>query len=155
MMKIGDSAIDFCLADETGAEHCLDNFKGKWVVLYFYPKDNTSGCTLEAIDFTSSLTDFNKLNTTVIGISPDSIKSHHNFIEKHKLGVKLLSDPDHKILETYGAWQKKKLYGREFMGVVRSTYLINPKGKVEYVWPKVKVKGHVDAVKEKLIELQK
>ena len=155
MLKVGDSATNFCLADETGNEHCLENFKGKWVVLYFYPKDNTSGCTLEAIDFTSALTDFDKLNTTVIGVSPDSTKSHQNFIEKHNLKVKLLSDPEHKTLEEYGAWQKKKLYGREFMGVVRSTYLINPQGKIEYVWPKVKVKGHVDVVKEKLTELHK
>ncbi len=155
MLEVGDSATNFCLADEAGDEHCLDNFKGKWVVLYFYPKDNTSGCTLEAKDFSSVVTDFEKLNTEIIGVSPDSTKSHQNFISKHNLKVRLLSDPEHKTLEKYGAWQKKKLYGREFMGVVRSTYLINPEGKIEYVWPKVKVKGHVDAVKEKLTELQK
>lgn len=155
MMKVGDSASNFCLADDSGEEHCLDNFKGKWVVLYFYPKDNTSGCTLEARDFTTALTDFEKLNTMIIGVSPDSTKSHQNFITKHDLKIKLLSDPEHKTLEDYGAWQKKKLYGREFMGVVRSTFLISPEGKIEHVWPKVKVNGHVDAVKEKLVELQK
>jgi peroxiredoxin Q/BCP len=155
MMKVGDSASNFCLADDSGEEHCLDNFKGKWVVLYFYPKDNTSGCTLEARDFTTALTDFEKLNTMIIGVSPDSTKSHQNFITKHDLKIKLLSDPEHKTLEDYGAWQKKKLYGREFMGVVRSTFLISPEGKIEHVWPKVKVNGHVSAVKEKLVELQK
>jgi peroxiredoxin Q/BCP len=154
MVEIGEQAPDFCLRNQTEKEQCLDNFRGKWIVLYFYPKDNTSGCTLEAKDFTSAVSDFNKLKTEIIGISPDSVKSHQNFISKHALGINLLSDPEHKVLEDYGAWQKKKLYGREFMGVVRSTFLINPEGKVEYIWPKVKVQDHVDNVKNKLIELQ-
>jgi peroxiredoxin Q/BCP len=155
MVKEGDTAPKVCLPDETGKEICLEDFKGKWVVLYFYPKDNTSGCTLEAIDFTGAVTDFKKLNAEIIGVSPDSTKSHQNFISKHDLGITLLSDPEHKTLEEYGAWQKKKLYGREYMGVVRSTYLINPEGKIEQVWPKVKVKGHVDDVKEQLSRLTK
>ena len=154
MVKPGEPALEFCLYDQADAQHCLDDLRGKWVVLYFYPKDNTSGCTLEAIDFTGALTDLEKLNATVIGVSPDSTKSHQNFITKHDLKIKLLSDPEHKTLEDYGAWQKKKLYGREFMGVVRSTYIINPEGKIEHIWPKVKVKGHVEEVKEKLVELQ-
>ena len=155
MTEIGEIAPEVCLPNQEGTEICLKDLKGKWVVLYFYPKDNTSGCTLEAKDFTSAITDFNKLDTAVIGVSPDSEKSHQNFISKHSLGIELLSDPEHSVLEKYGAWQKKKLYGREFMGVVRSTYLINPKGKIEYIWPKVKVNGHVDDVKEKLKELKK
>ena len=155
MLKVGESAPKVCLPDEKGTEVCLEDYKGKWVVLYFYPKDNTSGCTLEAIDFTSVAPDFKNMETEIIGISPDSIKSHQNFISKHELGITLLSDPEHKTLEEYGSWQKKKMYGREFMGVVRSTFLINPEGKIEHIWPKVKVKGHVDAVKEKLRELKK
>lgn len=155
MLKTGASAPIFCLSNDVGEELCLDKFSGKWVILYFYPKDNTSGCTLEAIYFTAAVDKFEKLNTVIIGISPDSPKSHQNFISKHSLKIHLLSDTEHKIIEQYGAWQKKKLYGREFMGVVRSTYLINPEGKIEHAWSKVKVKGHVDAVKEKLIESQK
>ena len=155
MLKTGALAPIFCLPNDIGEELCLDKFSGKWVILYFYPKDNTSGCTLEAMDFTAAVDKFEKLNTAIIGISPDSTKSHQNFISKHSLKLHLLSDTEHKIIEQYGAWQKKKLYGKEFMGVVRSTYLINPEGKIEHVWSKVKVKGHVDAVKEKLIELQK
>jgi peroxiredoxin Q/BCP len=155
MVKIGEPAPKVCLPNETEAEVCLEDFKGKWVVLYFYPKDNTSGCTLEAIDFTTAVSDFAKLGAVIVGVSPDSTKSHQNFISKHHLGINLLSDPEHKTLEDYGAWQKKKLYGREFMGVVRSTFLISPQGQIEYLWPKVKVKGHVDSVKDKLKELQK
>ena len=155
MLKIGEVAPKVCLPNEMGSEVCLEDFKGKWVILYFYPKDNTSGCTLEAIDFTIAISDFAKLGAVIVGVSPDSTKSHQNFISKHQLGINLLSDPEHNVLEKYGAWQKKKLYGREFMGVVRSTYLINPEGKIEYVWPKVKVKGHVDLVKEKIEELKK
>ena len=155
MVKIGEPAPKVCLPDETENEVCLEDFKGKWVVLYFYPKDNTSGCTLEATDFTAAVTEFAKLGAVVIGVSPDSTKSHQNFISKHDLGINLLSDPEHKTLKDYGAWQKKKLYGREFMGVVRSTYLINPEGKIEHIWPKVKVKGHVESVKNKIKELKK
>ena len=110
---------------------------------------------MEALDFTQAVAHFEKLDTQIIGISPDSTKSHQNFISKHDLKIQLLSDTEHNVLEKYSAWQKKKLYGREFMGVVRSTYLINPDGKIEHIWPKVKVKGHVDDVKNKLVELQK
>jgi peroxiredoxin Q/BCP len=154
MVKIGDFAPDVCLVNQTDEEICLKDLKGKWVVLYFYPKDNTSGCTLEAKDFTYAVKEFEKLGAKIVGVSPDSTKSHQNFIAKHSLAINLLSDTDHKTLEKYGAWGKKKLYGREFFGVVRSTYLINPEGKIEYVWPKVKVKGHVDEVLMKLKELK-
>ncbi len=152
-LKIGDKAPDFCLSDAYENKVCLSDFKGKWVVLYFYPKDNTSGCTKEAIGFTEKKEEFEKLGAVILGVSPDSPKSHRNFIEKKNLGITLLSDEDHSVLEEYGVWQLKKMYGREYMGVVRSTFLIDPTGKIAYVWPKVKVTGHVDNVLQKLKEL--
>ncbi|NOX38255.1 MAG: thioredoxin-dependent thiol peroxidase [Calditrichaeota bacterium] len=154
-MSVGDQAPDFCLPDASEREVCLKDFRGKWVILYFYPKDNTSGCTTEAVDFTRHLPDYHALNAVVVGISPDSCQSHRKFIDKFGLKVQLLSDPDQRVLKQYGVWQKKKMYGREYMGVVRSTFLIDPEGKVAYIWPKVKVAGHADAVLKKLQELQK
>ena len=153
MIKIGDKAPDFCLPDQDDKEVCLKDLKGKWVVLYFYPKDNTSGCTKEAIGFTENKKEFEKLGAVILGVSPDSTKSHRNFIAKKELNITLLSDTEHKILEMYGAWQLKKMYGREYYGVVRSTFLISPEGKVAFIWPKVKVAGHVEKVLEKLKEL--
>ncbi len=130
----------------------LNDFEGKWVVLYFYPKDNTSGCTKEAIGFTEKKEEFEKLGAVIIGISPNSPKSHGLFIEKHNLNVLLLSDPAHKVLGKYGVWQKKKLYGREYMGVVRTTFLISPKRKIKHIWRKVRVKGHIEEVLNSLKE---
>lgn len=153
-LKVGDRAPDFCLPDQNGNEICLRDFKGRWVMLYFYPKDNTKGCTMKALDFTRMLDDFKKLDAVVIGISPDSIESHQRFIKKHGLKVTLLSDTDHKVLELYGVWQLKKMYGREYYGVVRSTFLIDPEGKIACIWRKVRVKGHVEEVKRVLEELQ-
>ena len=150
-----DKTADFCLPDENGEKTCLDNYRGKWIILYFYPKDNTSGCTKEAIDFTRYIEEFNKLDTTIIGVSPDSPESHKKFIEKHGLKIKLLSDKDHKILEKYDVWQLKKMYGREYYGVIRSTFLINSEGEIIYEWRKVKVSGHVEEVLEKLKEAKK
>ena len=147
-LKLGSKAPDFCLPDADNKKVCLKDFKGKWVVLYFYPKDNTSGCTREAVDFTSNIGDFKKMHATVIGISPDSSASHANFIDRHKLKVILLSDTEHRVLEKYGVWQKKQMYGREYFGVVRTTFVIDPKGKIKQVWDRVKVAGHVDAVKD-------
>ena len=152
--KIGEFAPDFCLPDKDNKEACLRDFKGQWVVLYFYPRDNTSGCTREAVDFTEALDEFMKLNTIVLGVNADSVESHAKFTAKYQLKVALLSDGDHEVLEKYGVWQLKKLYGRAFWGVVRSTFLIDPEGKIAYVWPRVKVKGHVEAVKRRLMELQ-
>jgi peroxiredoxin Q/BCP len=154
MLNVGDVAPDFCLPDLIKGQICLSELKGKWVVLYFYPKDNTSGCTMEALEFTAAEDEFKEKNAIIRGVSPDSIESHKKFKEKHELGINLLSDVEKNILIKYGVWQKKKMYGKEFMGVVRSTYLIDPEGKVSYVWPKVRVKGHVDSVFEKLTELQ-
>lgn len=150
-----DRALGFCLPDQNSKTVCLDEFKGKWVVLYFYPKDNSKGCTLEAINFTESLKDFEELDAVVIGVSPDSVKRHQNFVKKHDLKVLLLSDEEHEVLEKYGAWQVKKMYGREFYGVVRSTFIINPDGYIEHAWRKVRVKGHVEEVKQKLSQLEK
>lgn len=147
--------MNFCLPDEEGNEVCLDNYKGKWIVLYFYPRDNTSGCTREAKDFSEHMEEFEKLNAVVIGISPDSPESHRKFKEKHSLKVKLLSDESHEVMEKYGVWQLKKLYGREYYGVVRSTFLISPDGKIVYEWKGVRVKGHVEEVLQKLKEMQK
>jgi len=151
-IKENMEAPDFCLLDAEEKNHCLRDFAGKWIVLYFYPKDNTSGCTREAVGFTQKKEEFEKPNAVIIGISPDSPKSHRKFIEKHELGILLLSDPEHTVLKKYGAWQKKKLYGREYMGVVRSTFLISPKGKVKSVWRKVKVNGHIENVLNTLKE---
>jgi peroxiredoxin Q/BCP len=153
MLDTGDKAHVFCLPDKDKKEVCLEDFKGKWVILYFYPKDNTSGCTMEAIHFTNARKDFGKLNAIILGISPDSPESHCKFYDKHELGITLLSDAEHEVLESYGVWQKKKMYGREFRGVVRSTFLIDPKGKIRGVWRKVKVAGHVEEVKKALQEL--
>ncbi len=152
-VKEGVKAPAFCLKDAEEKTHCLKDFSGKWVVLYFYPKDNTSGCTREAVGFTEMKEEFEKLGAEIVGISPDSPKSHRRFIEKHSLGILLLSDPEHEVLTKYGVWQKKKMYGREYMGVVRSTFLISPDGKVAAIWRKVKVKGHVEEVLNKLKEL--
>ena len=154
MLSEGKEAPDFCLPDQDEREVCLRNFRGKWVVLYFYPKDNTSGCTREAQDFTEKLEEFEKLGAVILGISPDSPKSHRNFREKKNLRVTLLSDQEHRVLETYGAWQLKKMYGREYYGVMRSTHLIDPEGRIARIRPKVKVKGHVEEVLNTLKELR-
>jgi peroxiredoxin Q/BCP len=155
MLNIGDTAPDFCLPGTDNRELCLAELKGKWIVLYFYPKDNTPGCTLEAVQFTQAADEFQKLNASIVGVSPDSTASHEKFTEKHDLKIHLLSDSEHNILKRYGVWQPKKLYGKEFFGVVRSTFLIDPDGKIAQIWRKVRVTGHVDAVKETLIELKK
>ena len=149
------TAENFCLPDENNIETCLEDFKGKWIVLYFYPKDNTSGCTREAIDFSKYIDEFKKLNAVIIGVSPDPPKSHKKFIEKHNLKIKLLSDEKHEILKRYDVWQLKKMYGKEYYGVVRSTFLINPDGEIVYEWRKVKVNGHVEEVLEKIKEVYK
>lgn len=154
MIEIGDKAPEFCLANRNDEEVCLRNFLGRWVILYFYPKDNTKGCTIEAVDFSQNLEGFEKMKAVVVGISPDSPKSHQNFANKHSLEVTLLSDTEHKVLEKYGVWQLRKMYGREYFGVIRSTFIINPEGKTSYIFRKVKVKGHVEEVKRKLKELR-
>lgn len=154
-LKVGAEAPQFCLPDKDNKEVCLNDFKGKFVILYFYPKDNTPGCTTEAIGFTGILPELQKLDTEVVGISPDSPESHAKFIEKKDLKVILLSDVDKKIIKEYGKWAKKKFRGKEYMGVVRSTFLIDPNGKIAHIWPKVSVKGHPEEVQNVLSELKK
>ena len=152
-LKIGDVAPDFCLLNIDKKKVCLKDFKGKYVILYFYPKDNTPGCTTEAIGFTNILPEFQKLEATVIGISPDSPESHAKFAEKKNLKITLLSNEDLDVLRAYGAWGKKKFRGKEYIGVVRSTFLIDPEQKIIHIWPKVSVKGHAEEVKSILTEL--
>ncbi|WP_281951498.1 thioredoxin-dependent thiol peroxidase [Nitrosophilus kaiyonis] len=154
MLEIGKKAPEFCLKNQDEVEICLKDLKGKWVVLYFYPKDNTPGCTTEACDFTSELEEFEKLDAVILGVSPDSCESHRKFIEKKNLKITLLCDENREVLKAYGAWGIKKMYGKEYEGVIRSTFLIDPDGNIAFIWPKVRVKGHVEKVKEKLKELQ-
>ena len=149
-LKAGIPAPDFCLPDMDEKNICLSDFKGHFVVIYFYPKDNTSACTIEAKNFTEDEKDFSALLVPVIGISPDPSKSHRKFIEKQGLKVHLLSDVGHDVLEKYGVWKMKKMYGKEYMGVEQSTFIIDPEGAIAALWRKVKVKGHVDEVKSVL-----
>ena len=144
----GSIAPKFDLPRDGGGIVSLAGMAGKIVVLYFYPKDNTSGCTTEAIDFTALAADFAKAGAVIIGLSPDSVKAHDKFIAKHDLGVILASDEDKSILEAYGVWKEKSMYGRKYMGVERSTFIIDGNGKIARVWRKVKVAGHAQAVLE-------
>ncbi len=150
MLEIGDKVPSFCLSNQDEEEICFRDIKGRWIVLYFYPKDNTPGCTTEACDFTKAIPNFRDMGAIVFGVSPDSPKKHRNFIEKKELDITLLCDEDKSLCKDFGVWQLKKSYGREYMGVVRSTFLISPNGVVAFKWDKVRVKGHVNAVKEKL-----
>ena len=154
MLEIGDAIPEFCLPNQDEEEICFRDIKGRWAVIYFYPKDNTPGCTTEACDFTAALPDFTGLEAIILGVSPDSPKKHRNFIEKKELKITLLADEEKELCKSFGMWQLKKFMGREYMGVVRSTFLIAPDGTLAHKWEKVKVKNHVAEVKEKLIELQ-
>ena len=138
MLEVGTKAPDFTLPDKNGTPVSLSSFLGRKVVLYFYPKDNTPGCTRQACAFAQSHEAFARKNAVGIGISKDSAASHLKFAEKYALPFVLLSDPEHQVIEAYGAWQEKKLYGKVTMGVVRSTYLIDEQGAIEKVMPKVK-----------------
>lgn len=142
----GLQAPDFCLPDMENRKICLKDFRGRFLVLYFYPKDNTSGCTLEAKMFNEDIEKIKEMGTEVIGISPDSTGSHQKFSQKLGLGFPLLSDPDHSVLSAYQVWKEKKMYGKSYMGVERSTFIIDTDGVIIAVWRKVKVKDHVDEV---------
>ena len=154
MLEVGVNAPEFCLPNQDEEEICLRDIKGRWIVLYFYPKDNTPGCTTEACDFTVALPNFEDLNAIVLGVSPDSAEKHRKFIEKKELKITLLADEDKSLCNAFGVWQLKKFMGKEYMGVVRSTFIINPEGQVAATWTKARVKNHVADVKAKLEELQ-
>ena len=149
-LKIGDKIPKFSLNLSNDTVINSKNLIGKTYVIYFYPKDNTPGCTNEAKDFSCLFKDFKNLNVEIIGISKDSIKTHQNFIEKHKLTIKLGSDQEGKVIEKFGVWVEKKMYGRIYMGIERSSFLISDKGRIENIWRKVKVKGHAKEVYERI-----
>ena len=142
MVNEGDEAPDFTLQADDGREVSLSDYRGKKVVLYFYPKDGTPGCTREAIEFRDMVKEFDKEDIVILGVSKDGVQSHEKFKRKHELPFTLLSDPEGKVLDLYGVWKKKSLYGRTFMGTERTTFLIDENGIVKKVYRKVKVKGH-------------
>jgi len=166
-VAVGKQVPDFELPGTGDTSFGMADVKGRKVVLYFYPKDNTPGCTTQACDFTAQQPDFDGLNAIILGVSADSPKKHQNFIAKHDLGITLLCDEDTSMMQEYGVWQLKKNYGKEYMGIVRSTYIINPKGEIAAAWEKVRARVkrkkdgvpyevvHVEEVKKQLAELQK
>ena len=153
ILQVGQPAPDFTAKDRDGNDVSLQDYQNRWIVLYFYPKDNTPGCTTEAKDFTEYAAQFKELGADIIGVSPDSEKSHGKFIDKHNLSVTLLSDPEREVIEAYKVWRLKKFMGKEYMGVVRSTFLISPDGKIARIWDKVRVKNHVEKVLQELKDL--
>jgi peroxiredoxin Q/BCP len=153
-LSIGDKAPEFTLPDQDGVNHALSDYHGAPLVLYFYPKDNTSGCTKEACGFRDDYSAYQQAGVKVLGVSPDSSKSHTNFIAKYELPFTLLSDPDHQVLSLYGAWGLKKMYGREYEGVLRTTYLIGADGKIAKIYRKVKPAEHSAEILADLEELE-
>ena len=154
-IEVGKKAPEFTLKNQDEKDVSLKDFRGKWVVLYFYPKDDTPGCTAEACDFRDNFRQLESLNAVVLGVSADSPESHRNFIKKYNLNLTLLSDPERKVMETYGAWGVKKAGGKETKSVTRSTVLIDPKGIIAHHWPNVTPKGHAEQVRQTLEKLQK
>ena len=153
-LQVGDIAPDFSLPSNGGNTVSLNDFKGKKLIVFFYPRDNTPGCTKEACGFNSLLPDFSKINVRVIGVSKDSLKSHDKFATKFDLSFPLLSDEDGTMCEDYGVWKEKSMYGKKYMGIERSTFLIDENGKIAAAWSKVKVPGHVEEVFDKLTKTQ-
>jgi len=150
MLAEGKKAPAFTLKNQEDEKISLKNFLGKKIILYFYPKDNTPGCTTEACDFRDTIAEFNKVNAIVLGISKDSVKSHKRFHEKQNLNFDLLSDEQTTVIQKYGVWKEKKNYGRTYMGIERTTFIIDENGKIEKIYPKVKVKNHVAEIIEYL-----
>jgi peroxiredoxin Q/BCP len=146
MLKVGDEAPDFNLPTGDGKQLGLRNLRGKKVVLYFYPKDNTSGCTKEACSFQENLSGFRKKGAVVIGVSGDSVASHAKFAEKYDLAFPLLSDESKDIMKSYGVWKAKSMYGRKYMGIERTTFIIDEQGVITHIFPKVKVEGHTEEI---------
>jgi thioredoxin-dependent peroxiredoxin len=154
MLEAGTNAPAFSLPDQYGKVHQLADYKGKWVLLYFYPKDMTPGCTVEACNFRDDFPAFGNLDAVILGVSKDSVTRHKKFAEKYDLPFTLLSDEDGTICEAYGVWKEKSMYGKTFMGINRSTFLIDPDGKIARVYPKVKVKEHAAELLRALDELK-
>ena len=153
-LEVGDKAPNFTLPDQNGNSVRLDDFTGKWLLVYFYPRDDTPGCTVEAKDFTALKNDFEKNETVILGVSPDNETKHCKFIDKHRLKIDLLADCEKSMLSDYGVWQEKSMYGKTYMGVVRTTYLIDPDGNIAEAWTKVKAKGPADAVLKRLRDIR-
>ncbi|MBB3975026.1 peroxiredoxin Q/BCP [Rhizobium azooxidifex] len=149
----GAPAPEFALPADGGGEVSLAGLRGKPVVLFFYPKDDTEGCTVENVAFSALIGDFEDAGVAVLGVSPDPVRKHDRFKAKHDLKVRLLSDEDHHVLQAYGVWKEKSMYGRTYMGVERTTFLIGKDGKIAEIWPKVKVAGHAEAVLARAKEL--
>ena len=154
ILEAGDKAPKFAIPNQDGNMIKLDDLLGKWSVIYFYPRDDTPGCTIEAKEFTELSSKFEEQGATIYGVSPDTEAKHCKFIEKHGLKVELLADTESTMLADYGVWQEKQMYGKTYMGVVRTTYLVNPDGNIAEAWTKVKAKGHAEAVLERLVELK-
>jgi thioredoxin-dependent peroxiredoxin len=150
MIKEGDAAPAFTLESDDGTKVSLRDLRGGKVVLYFYPKDDTSGCTTQACEFRDTMPELDSRGATVLGVSPDSAGSHRKFKEKHGLNFPLLVDEDHEVAEAYGVWKEKSMYGRKYWGIERSTFLIDEEGRIEKAWRKVRPKGHAEAVLEEL-----
>lgn len=148
MIKEGDRAPDFTLPADDGSTVSLKKLRGRKVVVYFYPKDNTSGCTVEACEFRDALPRFDGVDAVVLGISPDSVASHQKFRDKNDLNFRLLADESREVAEAYGVWKEKSMYGRKYFGIERSTFLIDEKGVIRREWRKVKAKGHAEEVAE-------
>jgi peroxiredoxin Q/BCP len=146
LLAVGTQAPEFTTTDQDGKIHTLSDFKGKKVILYFYPKDNTSGCTKEACAFRDNFAEFRQLNVEILGVSIDSEKSHKSFAQKYDLPFTLLADPDKRLVEAYGAWGEKSMYGKKYMGTNRVTYLIDEVGKIAAVFPRVKPDAHADEI---------
>ena len=146
MISIGDKAPEFNLTIDGGAQFALSDAAGKNLVLYFYPKDDTPGCTKEAIGFSEQLENFNAKNTVILGVSRDTVKKHDKFICKYGLHIHLISDEDGSLCEAFGTWVEKQMYGKTYMGIERATFLINSQGEIAHIWRKVKVPGHVEDV---------
>lgn len=154
-LTVGQTAPEFTAFDQDGRTISLADYRGTWVVLYFYPKDNTSGCTREACAFRDAIEELTSAGAVVIGVSPDSVRSHRTFADKHSLPFRLVADTDHQIAEQYGVWKEKKLYGRTYWGIERTTFIIDPDGRISAIFPNVKVDGHVEDVITTLRSLQR
>jgi peroxiredoxin Q/BCP len=152
-IKVGQKAPNFKLVTDGSKTVSLTDYKGKRLILYFYPKDDTPGCTTQAINFSAAKENFAALNAEILGVSADSLAKHEKFIAKHELSIRLASDEAHEALEAYGVWVEKSMYGRTYMGIERSTFLIDEKGIIRAIWNKVKVKTHIDDVREALASL--